>query len=77
MRRQRDVRFALDAAHEAWQAGGVRVTGCALAARAAAELQDSAAIRSATIKPLQLDIRRGYGHIRAGQRSWLGSLRDP
>jgi conjugative relaxase-like TrwC/TraI family protein len=53
--------FALDAAREAWQAGGVQVTGCALSARAAAELQDSAAIQSTTIKRLQLDIRRGYG----------------
>lgn len=53
--------FALDAAREAWQREGIWVTGCAVSARAAAELQQSAAIESTTIRRLQLDIRRGYG----------------
>ena len=49
--------YALDAAREAWQSAGIRVTGVALAARAALELHDSAGIESTTLARLlgQLD----------------------
>ncbi len=49
--------FALDAAREAWGAEGLTVTGTALAARAAVELQESAGIPSTTLARLlnQLD----------------------
>lgn len=53
--------FALDAAREAWESDGFRVIGCALSARAAAELQDQAGIEATTIARLQLDLRHGYG----------------
>ena len=54
--------FALDAARDAWQAIGVRVIGCALAARAAAELHAGAGIDSYTIDALLADLdRRGRG----------------
>lgn len=41
--------FALDAAREAWQAAGIPVVGCALAARTAAGLQDGTGIPSGTL----------------------------
>ncbi|MDP8930315.1 MAG: relaxase domain-containing protein, partial [Actinomycetota bacterium] len=44
--------FALAAAREAWQRAGIPVVGAALAARAALELQDAAAIPSTTIHRL-------------------------
>ena len=44
--------FALDAARLAWEHDGHTVIGCALAARAAAELQAGAGIRSTTIAGL-------------------------
>jgi Ti-type conjugative transfer relaxase TraA len=44
--------FALDAARLAWEHDGHTVIGCALAARAAAELQAGAGIRSTTIAAL-------------------------
>ena len=49
--------YALDAARDAWEASGIRVTGVALAARAALELRDSAGIESTTLARLlaQLD----------------------
>jgi len=44
--------WALDAARDAWQQSGLRVTGVALAARAALELQDGAGITSMTLARL-------------------------
>ncbi len=52
--------FALDACREAWERSGRVVVGCALSARAAAELRDGAGIRSATIASLLSDINRGH-----------------
>jgi ATP-dependent exoDNAse (exonuclease V) alpha subunit len=51
---------ALAAAREVWEAAGVRVTGVALPARAALELEESAGIRSATLARLlgQVDDHR-------------------
>jgi conjugative relaxase-like TrwC/TraI family protein len=50
--------FALDAAREAWQASGIRVIGCALAARAAQELHAGAGIDSHTIDALLMELDR-------------------
>lgn len=52
--------FALDAARDAWQCEGLHVHGCALSARAAAELHDQTGIPSTTIARLQLDLRHGH-----------------
>jgi Ti-type conjugative transfer relaxase TraA len=54
--------FALDAAREAWARSGVEVMGCALSARAAAELREQAAIDTTTIARLRLALEHGYGH---------------
>ena len=48
--------FALDAARDAWQHGGYRVIGAALAARAAAELEATAGIPAQTIASLLVDL---------------------
>ena len=64
--------YALDACRDAWEASGMRVIGCALSARAAAELQAGAGIVSSTLHRLLVelnteDVRRvqwgfgGYG----------------
>jgi Ti-type conjugative transfer relaxase TraA len=53
--------FALDAARTAWEAQGMRVYGCALSARAAAELRDQTGIDATTIARLRRDLQRGYG----------------
>jgi conjugative relaxase-like TrwC/TraI family protein len=53
--------FALDAARAAWDAEGVRVFGCALSARAAAELHDQTGIDATTIAQLRIDLQRGHG----------------
>ncbi|TML03360.1 MAG: hypothetical protein E6G41_13830, partial [Actinobacteria bacterium] len=52
--------FALDAAREAWVRSGIEVSGCALSARAAAELRGQAAIDATTIALLKLALERGY-----------------
>jgi len=64
--------FALDAAREAWQGAGVEVSGVALAARAATELQDSAGIPSTTLARLLAELDRQdrdgtTGPLRAGR----------
>lgn len=48
--------FALAAAHDAWRTAGHRVIGCALAARAAAQLEADSGIPSATIDRLLADL---------------------
>jgi conjugative relaxase-like TrwC/TraI family protein len=54
--------YALAAAHDAWTCSGHRVIGCALAARAAAQLEQGSAIASMTVDRLlhQLD-RHAFG----------------
>jgi conjugative relaxase-like TrwC/TraI family protein len=49
--------FAMDAAREAWEAGGYRVIGAALARRAAYELRDGAGIESTSVTALLADLR--------------------
>lgn len=51
---------ALAVARDAWERSGVRVYGCALAARAAVELETLAGIDSSTIAQLQLDLDHGH-----------------
>ena len=48
--------FALDAARDAWEMSGRQVIGCALAARAAQELQNGSGIQSYTIEGLLRDL---------------------
>lgn len=50
--------YALAAANEAWTASGRQVIGAALAARAAAQLQEGSDIRSATLDRLLADLDR-------------------
>jgi Ti-type conjugative transfer relaxase TraA len=52
---------ALAAAREVWEEAGVRVFGCALAARAAVEMEEIAGIDSSTIAALERDIDQGHG----------------
>ncbi len=54
----------LAAARDAWEAAGVRVFGCALAARAAVEMESLAGIDSTTIARLLIDIDQGNGLAR-------------
>jgi conjugative relaxase-like TrwC/TraI family protein len=53
--------FALDVARQAWEQSGTSVFGCALAARAAVELEQLAGIDATTIARLKQDIAHGYG----------------
>ncbi len=53
--------FALGRARDLWEQSGVNVYGCALAARAAVELESTAGIDSTTIAQLRTDLVRGYG----------------
>jgi conjugative relaxase-like TrwC/TraI family protein len=53
--------YALSAARDAWEHSGIPVFGCALAARAAIELETSAGIDATTIARLTNDIAHGYG----------------
>jgi len=50
--------FALDAARQAWTASGHRVVGCALAARAASQLEAGAGIPSFTVSAIQAFLER-------------------
>jgi ATP-dependent exoDNAse (exonuclease V) alpha subunit len=52
-------RTALAAAGEAWQLAGYRVIGCAVAAKAARQLEATAGIPSNTIAALSKDLARG------------------
>jgi conjugative relaxase-like TrwC/TraI family protein len=52
---------ALAAAREVWEADGIRIFGCALAARAAVELETIAGIDSTTIAALERDVDQGHG----------------
>lgn len=60
--------FALDAARAAWANNGTPVIGCALSARAAAELQAGSGIPASTIDRLLLDYDRPgpHGGLTAG-----------
>jgi conjugative relaxase-like TrwC/TraI family protein len=51
-------------ARDAWEAEGVRVFGCALAARAAVEMETLAGIDSTTIARMLVDIDQGNGLTR-------------
>jgi conjugative relaxase-like TrwC/TraI family protein len=53
--------FALNVARNAWEQSDIPVYGCALAARAAVELEQLAGIDATTIARLQQDIAHGYG----------------
>jgi ATP-dependent exoDNAse (exonuclease V) alpha subunit len=52
--------YALGAAHDAWHGAGYQVIGCALAARAAQQLQDDTAIPSTTIAALRRQLQQGW-----------------
>jgi conjugative relaxase-like TrwC/TraI family protein len=58
--------YMLGAAHHAWRQTGVEVVGCALAARAARELEAGSGIRSTTIDRLLADLARPGGGLPAG-----------
>jgi ATP-dependent exoDNAse (exonuclease V) alpha subunit len=72
--------FALDAAREAWVRSGLDVTGCALSARAAAELREQAAIDATTIARLTGAIDRGhalpYGGVLVVDEAGMVGTRD-
>jgi conjugative relaxase-like TrwC/TraI family protein len=58
--------FALDAAREAWEAGGTTVLGAAIARRAARELYNGAGIESTSVAALQRRLRLGIDPLPAG-----------
>jgi conjugative relaxase-like TrwC/TraI family protein len=51
--------IGLGAARDVWESEGIRVFGCALAARAAVEMESTAGIDSTTIARLTMDIDQG------------------
>jgi conjugative relaxase-like TrwC/TraI family protein len=55
--------YALDAARHAWNTAGIAVSGVALAARAALELQETAGIRSTTLASLLHRLDTGAGDV--------------
>ena len=57
---------ALKVANEAWVASGIRVIGCAHAARAAQGLEDGSGVRSRTMASLLMELRREDGGLPAG-----------
>ena len=57
--------FALEAARAAWEEAGLKVTGAALAARAAAELADGAGIEAVTLETLRRRLSDGSRLISA------------
>lgn len=57
---------ALEATREAWTRSGADVIGCALSARAAAELRDQAALETTTIARLRVALDRGQPLPRNG-----------
>jgi conjugative relaxase-like TrwC/TraI family protein len=72
--------FALDAAREAWVRSGIEVTGCALSARAAAELREQAAIDTTTIARLKHALEHGhavaYGGVLVVDEAGMVGTRD-
>lgn len=58
--------FAMDAARDAWEQAGHEVTGCALSARAALELEDQAGIASTTITRLLHRLDEGHRLTQGG-----------
>jgi ATP-dependent exoDNAse (exonuclease V) alpha subunit len=72
--------FALDAAREAWQASGVAVFGCSLAAKAAGELRDQAAIDTTTIARLTYALEQGaqlaQGSVLVVDEAGMAGTRD-
>src|SRR3954447_19046225 len=59
-RRERGRRSRSPPPGKAWVRSGIEVTGCALSARAAAQLREQAAIDATTIARLKLGVARGY-----------------
>jgi conjugative relaxase-like TrwC/TraI family protein len=72
--------FALDAAREAWQAGGVPVIGCALSAKAAGGLRDQADIDTTTIARLTYALDHGarlaHGSVLVVDEAGMVGTRD-
>jgi hypothetical protein len=58
--------YTLGAAHDAWRRAGIDVVGCALAARAALELQTGSGIPAATIDRLLAELARPGGGLPPG-----------
>ena len=67
--------YALDAARELWERSGFRVIGCALAARAARELEAGAGIASYTIDGLLRDLQDPCAAASPRAPSWSSMRR--